>query len=47
VPSYQVVTVTFPAQSSTSGVTQTVKTPKLRDFFRRSGQRLKRWWNGQ
>lgn len=47
VPSYQVVTVTFPAQKSTSGVTQTVKTPKLRDFFRRSGQRLKRWWNGQ
>lgn len=46
VPSYQVVTVTFPAQTSTSGVTQTVKTPKLRDFFRRSGQRLKRWWTG-
>lgn len=47
VPSYQVVTVTFPAQSATSGVTQTVKTPKLRDIFKRSGQRLKRWWSGK
>ena len=47
VPSYQVITVTFPAQSATSGVTQTVKTPKLRDIFKRSGQRLKRWWSGK
>lgn len=47
VPSYQVITVTFPAQSASSGVTQTVKTPKLRDIFKRSGQRLKRWWSGK
>lgn len=47
VPSYQVVTVTFPAQSATSGVTQTVKTPKLRDILKKSGQRLKRWWSGK